>query len=199
MGRLVARHTCSPVRLWAVLLLFMLLSARGVWAEEATIADLAVTNSSHDLLLYFTVAHGFNPELEAGIQNGMPATFNFEVSLAPTSGKDKGVAGLSRTFSHTLTYDTLKEEYRVQRSEQGDVIALADIEEGRRLMLEINGLRVTSLQSLEAGREYLLRVRASLARKTLPLTVQRLLPFWEAWDVETGWSSITFRLEAAGP
>ena len=66
-------------------------------------------------------------------------------------------------------------------------------------MLEINGLRVTSLQSLEAGREYLLRVRASLARKTLPLTVQRLLPFWEAWDVETGWSSITFRLEAAGP
>ena len=183
----------------AALVLFMMSAGRVAWAQEAVIEELAVTNSSRDLLLYFTLGHVFTPVLETGIQNGMPATFNFEVSLAPTSGKGKGVAGLSRTFSHTLTYDTLKEEYRVQRSEQGEgVLTLANLNEGKRLMSVINGFRVTSLQSLEAG-EYLLRVRATLARKTLPPTLQRLLPFWEAWDMDTGWSVITFRLETAGP
>jgi hypothetical protein len=181
------------------MILFMVLAVRVARAQEAAIEDLAVTNSSHDLLLYFTLGHAFTPAVETGVQNGMPAIFNFEVNLTPTSGMGKGGGGLSRTFSHTLTYDTLKEEYRVQRSEQSEaVITLADIDEGKRLMSEINGFRVASLQALAAG-EYLLRVRASLARKTLPQTLQRLLPFWEAWDVETGWSAITFRLETSGP
>ncbi len=184
----------------AVIVFFILLAGRGARAQEATIEDLAVTNSRRDLLLYFTLAHGFTPELANGIQNGMPATFNFEIRLVPTSGKDKGGEGLSRTFSHTLTYDTLKEEYRVQRSEQAEaVVTLTDLEEGKRLMSEINGLRITPLNALDGGGEYVLRVRASLAKNALPPTVQRLLPFWEAWDVETGWHTITFRLEPARP
>ena len=50
-------------------------------AQNATIEELIVTNSSTDLLLFLTVNDAFTRQMEEGIKNGIPVTFNFYVKL----------------------------------------------------------------------------------------------------------------------
>ena len=173
---------------------------RPACAKQATIADMWVINSDEELLLFFSLKQGFTPEVDAGVLNGIPATFNFEVRLEPADKKWAGQAVQSRILEHTLTYDTLKEEFLVQRSEAGDRIQVVkDIASAKRLMTEISGVCLADLASLTPDNQYVVRVKASLVRKTLPLNIQYLIPFWKTWSVETNWSATTFHFAPTKP
>src|SRR3989339_1117122 len=80
-------------------------------AQNATIEELIVTNSSTDLLLFLTVNNAFTKQMEEGIKNGIPVTFNFYVKLERKRNTWLNQQLVSLQFDHTLSYDTLKEEY----------------------------------------------------------------------------------------
>jgi hypothetical protein len=61
-------------------------------------------------------------------------------------------------------------------------------------MSEINGFKVLPLDELEPKAPYTLRVKAKLARKTLPSSFRYLVPFSSPWDFETKWHELTLRL-----
>jgi len=183
------------LRLHILTLVFILLMAASpatLSAKGAYIGDIIVTNSTSSLLLYFNVRDCFTKEIETGIQNGIPATFTFYVELyqSRTALPDKEIA--SHTFYHTLEFDSLKDEYHIRLSEKNDKILLS-LNDAKSMMAEVGGFEVASLQRLRPDHSYRLRVKAKLAKKTLPLYFHYLIPFTSLWDFETDWHTIEFR------
>ena len=167
---------------------------RGVHAQDAFIKDVVLTNSSKNLLLYFAVENAFTPEMEDAVRNGIPATFTFfvEIHRHRKAWLDQEI--VSMTFDHTLSYDNLKEEYRIKIDDKKNKeIVTKSLAEAKAHMVEVNGLAVVSLGFLKAGEEYTLNVKARLAEKTLPLYFHYLIPFWKLWHFETDWYDVEFR------
>lgn len=165
-----------------------------LYAEEASIKDIIVTNSTKDLLVYFFVSDAFTPEMGKGIHSGIPITFTFEVNLErPRKGwLDQKLVSLS--FEHTLSYDNLKEEYRIACSENGEKASVVkSLAEAKALMTEVNGLKIAPLDYLIPDTSYMFSVMAYLDKKTLPLNFHYLIPFWGLWDFKTDWSTVEFR------
>jgi len=185
----------------ALLLLLQLLGPNPVLgAQVASIHDIALINTEHGLLLFFELRNIFTPELEAGVMNGIPASFIFTARLGPADPKRAEEVIRSKTFEHTITYDTLKDEYRVRCTEKGEeVMVVKDFGTAKQLASEVNGALLVDLATLVKGNDYLVRVKASLTRNTLPLNVHNLIPFWKPWDVETDWHATSFRFAAPSP
>ncbi len=162
-------------------------------AQNATIDELIVTNSSTDLLLFLTVNNAFTKQMEEGIRNGIPVTFNFYVKLEKKrTWMNQELVSLR--FDHALSYDTLKEEYSVVRSElAGQTFRTKSLVEAKKAMAQLNGFTVSPLKALIPEAGYLLRVKAKLAEKTLPLYAHYVIPFWSLWDFETEWYTVEFR------
>lgn len=167
---------------------------QGAHAQNATIDELIVTNSSTDLLLFLTVNNAFTKQMEEGIKNGIPVTFNFYVKLEKKRSTWMNQELVSLRFDHTLSYDTLKEEYSIVRSEQaGQTVRTKSLAEAKKAMAQLNGPPVSPLKALVPEAGYLLRVKAKLAEKTLPLYAHYVIPFWSLWDFETEWYTVEFR------
>ena len=162
-------------------------------AQNATIEELIVTNSSTELLLFLTVNNAFTKQMEEGIKNGIPVTFNFYVKLErKRTWMNQELVSLN--FDHSLSYDTLKEEYSIVRSElAGQTFRTKSLTEAKKAMAQLNGLPVSPLKGLIPEAGYLLRVKAKLAEKTLPLYFHYVIPFWSLWDFETEWHTVEFR------
>ena len=162
-------------------------------AQNATIEELIVTNSSTDLLLFLTVNNAFTRQMEEGIKNGIPVTFNFYVKLErKRMWLNQELVSLQ--FDHTLSYDTLKEEYSIVRSElAGQTFRTKSLAEARKAMAQLNGPPISPLKALLPEAGYLLKVKAKLAEKTLPLYFHYVIPFWSLWDFETAWYNVEFR------
>lgn len=164
------------------------------FAQEVMIKDVVVTNSDTDLLLYLNVVGGFTPEIVEGVQNGLPAVFTFEIRLTMVrSGwPDKEI--YSGSVDHRMTYDNLKKSYAVVIGERNDKQLFTDsLATAESLMEELNGFPLISLDTLVPDREYVLEVRAVLAKKTLPFYVHYLIPFGDFWDFTTDWYTVRFK------
>jgi hypothetical protein len=174
---LVVITVCKPVQLYA---------------QEATITDFTVSNSENQLLLYLTVKDCFTDEMETAIHNGIPATFTFYVDLYQLrkAWPDKKIASLN--FNHIMGYDSLKKEYQIRRAEKNDNKLTSSLEEAKNLMSEINDFQVFSLEQLDIETSYKIKVKAKLAKKTLPLYFHYLIPFSSLWDFETDWYELIF-------
>lgn len=185
----------SPGRIWLwVVCCTLFLACPAQAARETAIGEVIVTNSSREVLLYLTVRNAFTSEMEKGVQSGIPVTFTFYVELfrRRTGWLDQSI--VSRTFDHTLSYDTLKDEYRVVYGEHnGKTVITKSLVRARDLMTQVNNMAVSPLAVLVPDEEYQLKVKARLAEKTLPLYFHYLIPFWSLWDFETDWYSVEFR------
>lgn len=189
--------TCSIwIRILVLLLLAVsstLIQPREVLAQKATIEDAFVINSDTHLLLYLTVKDCFTTEMETGIQNGIPATFTYYVDLYKTNKLWLNQKLASYVFHHTLTYDNLKEEYSILFSSNNKIIVTKSREQAKTLMSEINGFELIKISQLAPDQAYVLKVKAKLAKKTLPLYFHLLIPFSSLWDFETDWYTLKFK------
>lgn len=182
------------VRLALLLALVIVLHGRQLLAQEVAIKDIVVTNSSTDLLLYLKVMDAFTPEMVKGVENGLPATFTFQVELTMVrSGwTDKEI--FAGATDHTLTYDNLKKEYTVVFEEhRGRTLTTPELAVAQAAMAELDGFTLLSLANLEPDRQYVLKTRVILAKKTLPFYFHYLIPFGDFGDFDTDWHAIEFR------
>ncbi|MDF1614563.1 DUF4390 domain-containing protein [Desulfurivibrio dismutans] len=162
-------------------------------ADEGRIGEVVVTNSSREVLLYFQLRDFLTQEMEEGVRSGLPLTMTFLVELHRQrwGWPDRKLAELE--FTHVLSYDSLKDEYRVVREEEsGRVKTTGSLAEARRVLGRVSGLTVLPLAELETGQTYTLRVKARLAEKSRPPLLSRLLPFRRLWSFETDWHSVEF-------
>ena len=184
------------------LLLQLLLCAVPVSGKEpaARIVDVALMNTEHELLLYFTVKDAITEEMEKGIENGIPVAFSFFMELYRHQPGEADTKIVSRAFDHTLTYDPLKQQYSVEMEEKKDqVSSFKSFAEAQWAMTNIHDLKLADLALLETDGGYTLKVKAKLAGKALPLNFQHIIPFWQLWKFETDWHSLSFTYGNPGP
>lgn len=179
-----------------LLLLLILFSGIGAWAEStqsAEFKEITITTSKTHLLLFGVLVNSKQHELEQALHSGIPMQFTFFIELLRTreNWPDEELASIE--FSHTLKYDTLKEEYQLELGEQKNrKYTYNSLAEAMQAMNEINGLRVIRLTNLSPDSSYELRIKAELLKKTLPMNLHYLIPFISMWNLETDWFTIEF-------
>lgn len=183
------------ITLFTTVLLIFSTSAHSFSAEEKGphIADILITTSQSHLLLFCTIKNSFTPEMIEGVQNGIPVTFTFHIELEQVNNKwfDKTITEME--LNHTLTFDSLKEEYLIQQSEKPTTqIKTDDLVKAMEVMSELNGIKIIPRDKLIPDEPYAIHVQAKLAEKTLPLHLHNIIPFISLWDFETDLRTIEF-------
>jgi hypothetical protein len=96
--------------------------------------------------------------------------------------------------THTLSFDPKTQEYRVAFSgPQGKVTTTKDIEQAKKLLAELNGVKVITLSQLIPGAPYAIHFKVILKKGALPLGMHNILPFSSIWNFETDRRTIEFR------
>jgi hypothetical protein len=175
-------------------LCLFLLVASLAWGQDASITDVIVTNTRDELILYFRVQDCFTEDLEKAILNGVPTAFTFLASLDQVRNfwNDKNLASLE--IRHTVKYNNLKSEFTITRSEHSDnPIIASTLSEAKRIMAEVENVRIAELKSLERNCRYQVSVKAELSKITLPFYLHHVFRFFLfLWDFETDWHTTDF-------
>lgn len=179
--------------IWIFLCVFLLVSGTAL-GQDARITNVIVTNTRDDLILYFKVQDCFTEELDQAILNGVPTTFTFLASLDQVRNfwKDKNLASLE--ILHTVKYDKLKNEFAITRTEHGDQpIVVNSLAEAKRIMAEVENLKIARLELLAKNHLYQVRAKAELSKITLPFYLHYVFRFFLfLWDFETDWYTTDF-------
>ena len=186
------RRHLEPFTL-VLLFCFLLSFPSPLQAAEATLSDIIVTNTQEDLLVFFDIKGCFTREMEEAILNGIPTTFTIVIKLyrTRTAWLDASIASI--TLEHTIKYDSLKNEFRVTRSEDDSTeLVVKDFDAAKKAMAEIRNIRVVPLKELQERGKYQLRVKAELEKVRLPLYLHYVLFFVSLWDFETDWYTVDF-------
>ncbi|MCF8068934.1 MAG: DUF4390 domain-containing protein [Desulfobacterales bacterium] len=177
-----------------LLVFLVLVVQQPVFAQDdARLANIIVTNTRDDLLVYMNVEGAFTDEMIEAINSGVPTTFSFYVQLYYTRSlwADKQIADI--VITHTIAFNALKKEYAVTRSwDRNNPVTTQSLDEAKQLMAKINSLKVIPLNKLEKGIQYQLRAKAELNKVTLPFYLHYVLFFLSLWDFETDWYTIDF-------
>jgi hypothetical protein len=163
------------------------------YGQDAELKNIIVTNTRDDLLIYLAVDGAFTEKMETAVSSGVPTTFSFFVNLYQTRSfwVDREIVDLKLT--HAIKYDNLKKEYIIHRSwDDNSPKIVKSLAEAKKLMVEIDSLKVVPLSQLEKGRRYQIRTKAQLSKLTLPFYLHYVLIFVSLWDFETDWYTIDF-------
>ena len=190
-GKLFQLNFYLRICFLAVLLLVFPIS---VLAQNAVISDLVVANSKTDLLAFFKIEGAFSPEMRQGVLHGIPVTFTFEFALDRVRNGWLNSEVRAGDFEHTMTYDNLKKEFTVLRKEGiTRQLVTADIQKAMDFMVEVESVKLAALEEMRPDSRYTLRVKATLAKTTLPLNFHYIIPFTKFWDLKTEWTEVDFR------
>jgi len=176
-----------------VILIFYIIFPCNSGAQDAALTNIIVTNTRDDLLIYLTVEGAFREKMKNAVLSGVPTTFSFFIHLYRVRNlwPDKEIGELD--ISHTIKYNNLKKEFIITRSwENNQPIVTKSFEEARKLMSEVDSLKVAALNRLEKGSQYQIRAKAQLSKLTLPFYLHYVLFFVSLWDFETDWYTIGF-------
>lgn len=158
-------------------------------AAEAGLQVISLAKNGQ-VLVSFTLANGFTPELQAAMRSGLPVTITYEVEL-----RRDGLLWFSRTIASTTVtasarFDNLTRQHRLTRliDGRGEEPRLTEDEAlVRDWMTTFKQLPLFSTAQLEANAEYYVQVRA--------ITRPRVnwLLFWP-WEhgAPTGYAHFTF-------
>ncbi|MBI4619362.1 MAG: DUF4390 domain-containing protein [Desulfobacterales bacterium] len=186
----LSRYTTVFVTIALLIILFLPANAL---CKKARIKDVIVTNTSKDLMIYFSVEGCFTKKMEDAILNGIPTTFTFFIDLYCPRGLwfDKTLATV--TVRHTIVYNNLRNEFTVTlNSKDKKEVLLKDFLEAKKAMAEVNGITVIPMSSLKKNNKYYMRIKAKLDPIKLPFFLDYVLFFVSLWDFETDWYTESF-------
>jgi hypothetical protein len=162
---------------------------------EPTFSDVTVTTSSSHLLLFGMLENGFTDEMIQGLHSGIPIHFSYFVELNSEDEGWKGEKLASIETRHLLSYDTLKETYKIEIEESSKrFFSFQSLEDAKKTINEINGMKVIELKKLSHDVSYTIRIKAELYKKTLPMGLHQIVPFVSWWDIKTKWYSLSFNI-----
>jgi hypothetical protein len=190
--------TARAARRCLLLLVVLLAAVEALGAESSRIQEGLVVNSQTELLLYFRVDGAVSPEMAKGILTGIPVTFAFFVELHEHPPGKGAVQVANRNFSHTLHFDTLKEEFSLELTEHGkESFIFHDFAAAATALSGVHDLAVANLALLKPGLDYTVKMKAQLAKQGLPEKFKNVMTFLKIWDFETRWSEIRFTMPPA--
>jgi hypothetical protein len=133
----------------------------------AVAQDLRIVPLVRDghVLISFQMADGFNDDVRAAIRSGLKTTFTYTVDLRTPVAVwlDRTIA--SAVVSTSVQYDNLTRRHTVVRAIDGrveDAVVVEHDDEVRALVTKLDRLPLFRVSTLEANREYYVRVRAEV-------------------------------------
>ena len=186
MTSFINRKICITI------LCILFLIQNTVFAQDAKITNIIVTNTRDDLLVYLNVESAFREKIKKAILSGVPATFSFFITLYQERNLwfNKELSDIKIT--HTIKYDNLKKKYSIERSWENEPHITQSFSEAQKLMSEVDSLNIIPLAELKKGTAYQIQAKAELSKRTLPLKLHYVLFFISLWDFETDWYTIDF-------
>ena len=191
---------CMRIRYYHVLIytILYLFGAQAALSETTEISgphftDIIVTTSDTHLLLFGELRNSLTKEMIDGLHSGIPVNFSFFVELEKNEPNwlDEELALF--TFSHSLSFDTLKTMYVIETEENNNKKSTAQtLPEAAKILNEINGLKIIELSRLKPESTYRIKVKADLYKKTLPMSLHNIIPFVSWWDLSTDWYTVEF-------
>ena len=178
---------------YILLFCFTLIIQTLAYSQEAKLTNIIVTNTRDDLLVYLNVEGAFREKMKKAVLSGVPTTFSFYITLfkARDLWFDKKIADIKVT--HTLKYNSLKKQFTIKRSWQGGgPLVTESFDEVKKMMTEIDSLKIAPLSLLEKGSPYQIRAKAQLSKVTLPFYLHHVFIFLSLWDFETDLYTIDF-------
>ncbi len=178
---------------WCIIFVIIFFGQNLSFAQDARLTNIIVTNTRDDLLVYLNVEGAYRGKMKKAILSGVPTTFSFYISLYKIRDlwMDKKITGIKVT--HTIKYNNLKKEFLVKRSwANNNNVATKSFEEARKLMTDVDGLKVVPLTLLDKGGYYQIRAKAELSKLTLPFYLHYIFFFVSLWDFETDLYTIDF-------
>jgi len=165
-----------------------------VFAKNVRVANISITNTYNGIeLVYLNIKGAFNEEMGKAILSGVPITFSFFIVLnkVRTIWLSKEIKEIRIT--HTVKYSSLKKEFIIKRSWENDrSLVVKSFNEAKKLMTEIEHLKIFFSPPLEKGEKYRISAKAELSKITLPYYLHYVLFFVSLWNFETDWYSIDF-------
>ncbi len=162
------------------------------FVKEARFSELTVVVSKKNLLLFARLNKSVTPEMREALHSGIPLEFTFSTELLRiTQGTVEQLQ--TSSFTHTIEYNTLTEEYRVKFAENHNRNnTFTTFYKAVEALEEINGIAIIPTNQLLPNNNYQLRIKADLFHKSLPPKLESLLPFL-TWDKrKTEWQTISF-------
>lgn len=164
-----------------------------VFAAEPKVADLLISNTPEDLVVYLKLENCFTEKMEEAILAGIPTTFTVILELCRERRFwfDKKMS--AHEVRHTIKYDNIKKIFYVLFSEEGkEPEQFKEFSEAKDVMAELNGVSLAPLTVLTRGEHYYLRAKAKLDEVRLPLHLEYVFFFVSLWDFETDWARQDF-------
>jgi len=169
-----------------IVICLFFLAATAAFSAQARITDLVLRNSQSEILVDLRIENYFTEEMQAAVLKGIPMTISFSISLYEVLDFWFDYKLIEKKEFHSIHYDALKKEYRIQRSwEKGGPVVENDFLKAQKSLSEIEGLDLIALSRLKKGAHYQLRVKSELHDRYLPFL---RTPF----EFKTDWYTINF-------
>lgn len=161
--------------------------------NTAQFKELTVALANEELQLFAVLEKSVTEEMKDVLRSGIPLEFTYILELSRTTqGSQEQI--LSRSFTHTIQYDTLQEKYKVVFEENHNRNnSFSSFETAITALESINGFTITTTEQLIPENNYLLQLKAEFFHKTLPPKMERFLPFLTKNSHTTEWQSVSFR------
>ncbi len=166
--------------------------------EDVRVVDSFVINSQTELLLFFGLSDSFTPKMEQGIDNGIPVSFTFFIELSEQQEGQQISLVLSKSFKHTILFDTLKNQYKVVLSERNNQeVIYTDFNKAKYRTAVVSDFVLIPLARLKPQASYIIKIKSSLVTKGLPGQMSEMVTFLKLWDFETNWHEFSFAVPKA--
>jgi len=159
-----------------------------VLAEQPCITNVIITKFQNDTYVYFNMNDCFTEDMEEAVNSGISSTFVFIIELKKNQVLWFDPVITRKTFTHTITYNSLMDEYTVYREEdRSSPLVYETYEEAALALGQVRFYPLTTLTVLEKGERYQVRIRSRLDKMEVPESIRYVLFFANLWEFDTGW------------
>jgi Domain of unknown function (DUF4390) len=180
------------LRCFSVLLSSWAMLAAPAWGQERPLLhEVGLTYTDHEVLLHVYLEGGFQQEILAAIESGIPITITYHMRLYRKRGLWFDEEVLSKTIKHMVKYDTLKKQYRV--SEINGLFSSIKVTKHEPTMVHwmsaIDGQPLIPFHLLQPGEEYYVKAMADLKAVKSPFPLSHMPFLASLWDAGTPWTA----------
>jgi hypothetical protein len=171
-----------------ILTLTLLLLALAVSANDFAVTSAETRIDGEVIRLDAEIHYGFSePALEA-LDNGVPLTVEVHIQVRGSEDWLWDRSLVDRRLRYRIRYKPLSQRYLVSRVSAERGRTYVSREAAVAALGELDDLPLLGRARLEPGKDYVLRINASLDLEELPLPLRPVAYLRSTWKQSTGWS-----------
>lgn len=165
------------------------------FSADFAIKDVSLRNDGNELRVSFRLDESFFERIDDIVNSGAKVNIIFYVKIMRKRKLWMDENLLTIKIKHSIKYDVLKDEFFLKFSERrsGEIV-VKDAAMAKKLICEVNNLKLMSTASLNESDRYYIMIKGGLDRLRLPFYLDHLLFILPGiWNAETPWKIVEFK------